>query len=78
MTLPRRPEKGPFYGPGISDSGKNVKVSLPTCLGSIVPGLPRGAQTMTYREMLRRSSLSDVICLLAVAAALFWLVFLRR
>jgi hypothetical protein len=32
---------------------------------------------MTHREMLRQSSLSDVICLLAVAAALFWFVFLR-
>jgi hypothetical protein len=33
---------------------------------------------MTHREMLRQSSLSDVISLLAAAAVLVWLVFLRR
>jgi RNA polymerase sigma factor (TIGR02999 family) len=32
VTPLRRPEESLFYGPGISDSGKNVKVSLPTCL----------------------------------------------
>ncbi len=37
-----------------------------------------GADRMTHREMPGRSSLSDIICLLAVTAALVWLVFLRR
>jgi hypothetical protein len=32
---------------------------------------------MTYREVLRQSSLGDVVCVLAVVAALFWFVFLR-